>query len=157
MPDIDNEPIFKSDAGDVPLPSFISQPNGYNPTENLKSQDIGLAISGEMVKAILIPEEVELFYPNYILDFTNAKTLRMHQVKALDTLIHPEGDVAIYAKLPNGLERLGMGLSSILDVILLTGMQSIFGNQCTVYKDVERGKPSRPLSHRNIMELRLNL
>lgn len=160
MPD-EKENLFATDSTSVIIPSpSLSGADGTDATPNgvdLKSQDIKEAIGGEYVKSIIIPEDLDIIVPNYVIDFTSLKSLRVHQVKALDTLINPDGDVAIYLNLPKGLVKLGMGLGYKLDRILPIGIQSIFEKQCKLYKDVQRGKPLQAISRQNLSERRLNI
>ena len=135
----------------------LLNPNSVYAGTNLISHGVEEAISGSTVKSILIPETLDLTIPNYVLDFRKATKLRQHQVKALTSIIADDGDTAIYVVLPNGMEKLGMGIGSSLDRVLPAGVQSIFGSACTLFQNVERGKPLRELKQQDINKLRLRL
>lgn len=149
-----------ADNGQVPIkPSVSTEPTDTNSGQelNLMSKGIEKAICGETVKSLMIPEDFELIYPNFVLDFRKAKTLRKHQIHALTTIVCDEGDTAIYVILNNGTEKLGMGVGSLLNKILPIGLQSIFGDACILYQDVERDKQLREIRRQDISKIRLEL
>lgn len=124
---------------------------------NLISRGVEEAISGSMVKSILIPETLELMTPNYVLDFRKAERLRKHQIMALSSIIDDDGDTAIYVCLNNGMEKLGMGVGVSLERVLPAGVQSVFGDACVLYQDVERNKPLREIKRQDVNKIRLRI
>lgn len=131
--------------------------NSVSQGVNLISQGVEDALKGDMVKSILIPETMDLMVPNYVMDFRKARKLKKYQVKALTSILADDGDTAIYVCLNNGLEKLGMGIGARLDRVLPAGIQSIFGNDCVLYQDVERGKPLREIKQQDVNKVRLRL
>lgn len=158
-----------ADNGVNPVLPTIPMPNAANnnkeavenekkPAEmSLKTEGLKEAISGEFVKTLLIPENMTIDSPNYVLDFRHAKTLRKHQIEVLATLLSDCGDVYIYVCVPNGLDKIGMGESTILDEMLQPGIESVFGESCRIYKDVAPGEPLREVKKLDPGSLRLNL
>ena len=141
-----------------------SNPNGEKVNVNSLSDGVSLishgveeALKGDMVKSLLIPETMDLLVPNYVMDFRKVKKLKKYQVKALTSIIAEDGDTAIYVCLSNGLEKLGMGIGARLDRVLPAGVQSIFGDECMLYQDVEKGKPLREVKQQDVNKVRLRL
>lgn len=144
------------DDGSTPIQPTIEQ-SELDKNYSLKSKGIEEAISHEYVKTLMIPENLSIDLPNYVLDFRQAKTLRKHQIHILTTLIREDGDTNIYVCLSNGMEKLGMGVGSLLDTILLPGIQSVFGESCKLYKDVKPNSPITELKQQDPKSIRLEL
>ena len=145
-----------SDNGKDPLIPVVPQGNSVD--DKLISKDISEAILGEYVKSIIIPESLDIVVPNYVLDFRGTEALRKHEVESLACLVDDEdGDIAIYACLGNGLVSLGMGVSTRIERILPVYVQSLFGNSCRLYRDIERGKPLQEIKRHDVSKLRLRL
>lgn len=138
---------------DGELLSSHSVSNGHS----LISSGVEEAIKGDTVKSIIIPETVDLLLPNYVLDFRKASIIKKHQVNALVSMLTDEGDCAIYFYLPNGLERVGMAIGSVMDRVLPAGVQSIFGGACKLYQDVEKDKPLKEIKQQDISKIRLRI
>lgn len=148
--------LFGND-GRVPIKPSIDH-DELNKNLSLKSNGIEDAIaSSEYVKTLMIPENLNIELPNYVLDFRKAKVLRKHQIHTLTTLIRDDGDTNIYVCLTNGMEKIGMGVGSILDTILLPGIQSVFGDACKLYKDVRPNYPVVELKQQDPKSIRLDL
>lgn len=158
-----------SDNGKVPeLPSIdenqhinedgkIENKNSIHNGANLISHGVEEALKGDVVKSILIPEALDLTLPNYLIDFRNISKIRRHQVIALDDMLSDDGDTAIYVFLKNGMTKLGMSDSSRIDDIILAGVKSIFGKDCLLFQNVERGKPLRELKQKDVNKIRLRI
>ena len=145
-----------ADDGTAPLIPDTNTAN-CDDTKHLISEGLSKAIGGEVVKSLMIPENLEIYTPNYVLDFREAKILRKHQISILTTLVRDDGDTHIYVCLANGMEKIGMGVGSILDSILQPGLESIFGKACKLYKDVEIGKPVYEVTSSDHSTIRLDL
>lgn len=156
-PNKNNEISIFSDNGEKAVIPSAESLGKSEDSLNLKSDGIEKAILGETVKSLMIPESFELLLPNYVLDFREAKSLRKHQIQALATLVVDDGDINIYVCLGNGMEKLGTGYSWKLDDIIVPGMQSIFGDQCRVYHNVERDKPVQELKVFDPTAIRLDI
>lgn len=128
------------------------------PNNELISEGLERAIRGETVKSLMIPEDMEVALPNYVIDISQVETLREVQMEALDTLLHPNGDTAIYAYTTGGLIRLGFGVASILDRILSISIKNLFaGTKCFIYKDFVPGEPLTIISEKDITTMRLSI
>ena len=137
-------------------PNRQSEPED-TPQMDLKTHGLKDAISGDIVKTLLIPEDAQMRLPNYVLDFRHAKTIRRHQIDTLATFLSDYGDTYIYICVPNGLDKIGMGESRILDNMLQSGISSVFGNSCTIYKNVQPGEPLVELKAFDPTTVRLEL
>ena len=124
---------------------------------SLISVGVEEAISGEMVKSVIIPETLDIGLPNYVLDFRGARNVRDHCLNALEGMLTDDGDTHIYIWLDKSLSRVGMGIGSSLDRILAPGMQSMFGGMCRIYQDAETGKPVREIKQQDPSKIRLRL
>lgn len=167
--------LFADDSQDFQMPSLANEINSGELTDeeieaklmgdnqHLVTQGVEKAILGDTVKSLLIPEDTEIYLPNFVLDFSEATQLRQHQVEALDSLITVSGDTAVYIYINSGMQKLGMTNGSDIESILPVAIMSIFGDKehkncvCKLYKDVERGKPIRELKEADITTIRLKL
>lgn len=148
--------LFSDDGQSPTLPSSNIQSSSkeLNP---IKPDDLEGALKGDTVKSLLIPETLDLVLPNYVLDFRKAGKLRKHQISALATMLSEDGDVAIYVSLPDGIDQIGMAISTTIDRVLPAGITSIFGDNCTLYKDVQRGQPLMEIKQNDVKSVRLQL
>lgn len=124
---------------------------------SLISKGVEEAISGDMVKSVIIPETLDISLPNYVLDFRGARNVRDHCLSALEGMLTDDGDTHIYIWLESTLSRVGMGIGRSLDRILAPGMQSLFGEMCRIYQDAETGKPVREIKQQDPSKIRLRL
>lgn len=124
---------------------------------NLISHGVVDAISGEVVKSVLIPEDTGIIQPNYVIDLTDIKDVEPLQIVALDSLVHEDGDVALYLYITGGIQKIGMGYSWMLDKILVTAMNNVFGEECRVYRDFTPGEPVEVIDGKNITNLKLTI
>lgn len=158
--------LFDDDASNPVLP-FIKGVDGITSEEvkkqldmesDLVSSSIKKAISGEVVKSLLINEDAMVMLPNYVIDFTNVKEMYGYQLDGLDSLLNPDGDtwIYIYTK-AGGLVKLGCGKSEILDRILTIAVANLFDSKCKVYRDFENGKKLNVVSEKDITTMKLNL
>ena len=131
--------------------------------QHLVTHGVEDAISGETVKALLIPEETDIYLPNFVLDFSEATLLRKHQIACIDSFIVETGDTALYIYIKGAMNKVGMIDGAQAEAILPTCVAAVFGDkdhkncQCKLYKDVERGKPVNEISEADISTLRLKI
>lgn len=130
---------------------------GLKSGSELISEGLDRAILGDTVKSMMIPEDLNIAIPNYVIDFTSLDELYEFQMEAIDALLHPDGDVTIYAYTRAGLAKLGRGLSSILDRILTLAISNLFEGKCTIYKDFIPGEPLKTVSEKDITTMRLSI
>lgn len=148
--------LLPDDGKKPPMP-LMNAPDSEE-INKLKSQDIKEAIGGEYVKQVQIPSDVEMFVPNYVIDFRKMKTVHNSQIEAIQGIIVDDGDVAIYAWLGNGLVKLGMAIDSKISSILPAGVQSIFDKKCRLYQDLAPGKKVKDITaSQDISKIRLDL
>lgn len=124
---------------------------------DLISEGLDRAILGDTVKSMMIPEDIEIAVPNYVIDFTALEELFEFQMEAIDALLHPEGDITLYAYTKAGLAKLGRGMSSILDRILPVAISNLFDSQCKIYKDFVPGEALKMVSEKDITTMRLSI
>lgn len=150
--------LFDTGANEMVMPGVNKLDTKDNKEEvNLVSEGIERAITGDTVKSLMIPEDLEISLPNYILDLCNVDPLYEFQAQGIDALLHPDGDTTIYAYTPSGLVKLARGLSDILDRILTISIANLFNGQAIIYKDFEPGKPLSIISDKDITTMRLGL
>ena len=147
--------LFDTGSSEVVMPSIKN--TEVNTEVNLISEGLERAIKGETVKSLMIPEDMEVSLPNYVIDLCNVEPLYEFQAQGIDALLHPDGDTTIYANTPTGLVKLARGLSDILDRILAIAIANLFNNQAVIYKDFEPGKPLKLVSNKDITTMRLSI
>lgn len=154
--------LFSADNVDVILPGATQ--NGQEGSaekidkmQELMSEDIGKVIQGNVVKSILIPEESSIEQPNYVIDFSEVEEIDEIQIKALDALLNESGDVAVYAYIKGGIQKLGDAYDFILNRILLSSLANLFNNRCKVYKNFVPGEPVKQLKYKDISNMRLSI
>lgn len=123
----------------------------------LISEGLDRAISGDTVRKMMIAEDTNIAIPNYVIDFTNIDEMFEFQMEAMDALLHPDGEVTIYAYTRTGLAKLGRGLSSILDRILPLAISNLFADKCKIYKDFNIGEIPKVVSDKDITTMRLSI
>ena len=149
-------PLFDQgiDDGVITSDELRKQLNG---TESLKSVGLERAISGDTVKSVMIPEDVNILIPNYVIDISKVKEVQDCQSYGIDALVSSDGDTVLYYYTKEGLARIGYGKSRTLDRILAIVVRRLFGSECKVYKDLEVGKPLKLVSRGDATTLRLDL
>lgn len=130
---------------------------GLKSGADLISEGLDRAILGDTVKSMMIPEDVEIAVPNYVIDFTKLDELFEFQMEAIDALLHPDGDITLYAYTRAGLAKLGRGLSSTLDRILPIAIGNLFESNCVIYKDFVPGEELKIVSEKDITTMRLSI
>lgn len=130
---------------------------GLKTGADLVSEGLERAIGGETVKAMMIPEDTEIALPNYVIDFSSLGEIYDFQMEALDALLHPDGDVILYAYTKGGLAKLGRGQSSVLDRIITLSIANLFASRCNIYKDFQPGEPLKLVSEKDITTMRLSI
>ena len=152
-------PVIPVVAPKVKLSTGDEEYNQHSVSHGVSLISVGVeeAISGEMVKSVIIPETLEMCIPNYVLDFRGARNVRDHCLMALEGMLTDDGDTHIYIWLDKSLSRVGMGIGSSLDRILAPGMTSLFGDMCRIYQDAETGKPVKEIRQHDPSKIRLRL
>lgn len=155
--------LFKDDSPVVAMPN-ISDEEVELQNKELESKDITEAISGKMVKTILVPEEAVIEEQNYIFDFSNTESITIYKREALKTTLNPhagsdpERDVAIYLHNSSGkLLKIGYGDKYELERLIPLLKSYIFGDEIRIYKNFKKGCNVVEVKKRDITQLRLNL
>ena len=147
--------LFNTDQSKVVLPSLD---NGTNGTDNLISESIDGAISGEKVKTLLLKEDTDIAALNYIFDFTDLPVIEVMQKEALRALTSKYGDVQLYLYRKNqGLTAFGMGEKYRLERMIPIVKEAVFDNQIKIYKNFRRGEQPFEVNNKDITKMRLNL
>lgn len=156
---MDNESIdlFGDDGTNIQLPSTDETEKENILDISKTSDEIDNAISGQVVKQVLISEESEFIVPNYLIDLSSVEEFFPIQMTALKSLIHPDGDTAVYIALGKDTVKLGMGLSMALDRIVLQAVINVFGADCGVYRNFEPGAENVRMTAATIGHLRLSI
>lgn len=152
---MDGFKIFDSDPEKPILPDEVNTNN--NDIEDLKSQCIEDAITGEVVKSVLLEVENSIVIPNYVIDMSELKEIEPIQVNALDSLLNENGDVVIYIYLNGNLQKIGMANSWVIHRIIVPAISTIFNNKCKIYKDFQVGKELNIINTKSIAHLRLSI
>lgn len=126
--------------------------------ENLISEGVEEAIKGTTVKSMILKEDDSIELPNFTLDISLVESMSQLQMEALDSLLHPDGNTAIYILSDKvGLVKLGMGLNGMLNKILPRVVYNVIGEECKIYGNFETGKPAKIISDSNIITKRMNI
>lgn len=125
--------------------------------ESSSSQDVSKAISSDVVPSRIIQETNRIYLPNYMLKFTSMENLSKFAVIALNTFIKEDGETPLYLMVNGELIELGRGYKDNMDKLLFTGVKSLFGDMCTVYKDIEAGKQPKKASDIDTDSIRLHI
>lgn len=144
--------IFNITDDSVVLPSGDTINNEY-----LISDGLDQAISGDTVKSIMIPEEINILLPNYVIDFSNIKEIYEFQALALDSFIREEGDATIYINTKTGITKLGHSDLDTLDKVLVTALSVLFNGECMVYRNYIPNKELQPVYKTDNNNIRLGL
>ena len=137
---------------DVVIPS-IEQSD----SEKLKSEGIGDAISGDVVKSMIIPEDTDIILPNYVIDFSNIKEVFEIQIVALGAMLNENGDTALYIYNNGEMQRLGMAFGEVLNRVLVSSVDNLFNGECILYKNVKVGEKAKVVKSNDITKLRLSI
>lgn len=137
---------------DVVIPS-IEQSD----SEKLKSEGIGDAISGDVVKSMIIPEDTDIILPNYVIDFSNIKEVFEIQIVALGAMLNENGDTALYIYNNGEMQRLGMAFGEVLNRVLISSVNNLFNGECVLYKNVKVGEKAKVVKSNDITKLRLSI
>ena len=137
---------------DVVIPS-IEQSD----SEKLKSEGIGDAISGDVVKSMIIPEDTDIILPNYVIDFSNIKEVFEIQIVALGAMLNENGDTALYIYNKGEMQRLGMAFGEVLNRVLVSSADNLFNGECILYKNVKVGEKAKVVKSNDITKLRLSI
>lgn len=151
-----NISLFDTPEDEFKMPSEMSEEDKKE-QDKLISDNIGDAILGKEVKVIILPEEVEIQYPNYVLDFTNCPEITIFQKEALTNLMSKDGDTALYLYNQKALTRFGYGLQYKLENLMILTKKHIFGDAIRIYRNVKKGEPIDEVITRDISRQRLNL
>lgn len=125
--------LFSDDGTNVQLPS-INESDGIIENSTSK-EEVDNAISGEIVKQVLISEESDFITPNYLIDLSSVEEVVEIQMIALKSLVHTDGDTCIYLALEKDTVRLGNGIGDVLDRIIVSAVENVFGEECGVYRN----------------------
>lgn len=147
--------LFDAPSDQLVMPG-TNQPDLAKQAELTKSE-IDNAIYGREVKVIVLPEEANIEYPNYVIDLTDISEITVFQKASLQNLLSKHGDTAIYFYLGKKFTRVGYGMAYKLENLLALTKKHIFGDEIKVYRNVERDKPVDEIVSRDVTRLRLNL
>ena len=147
--------LFDAPSDQLVLPG-VNKPDLAKQAELTKSE-IDNAIYGREVKVIVLPEEANIEYPNYVIDLTDISEITVFQKASLQNLLSKHGDTAIYFYLGKKFTRVGYGMAYKLENLLALTKKHIFGDEIKVYRNVERDKPVDEIVSRDVTRLRLNL
>ena len=153
--DKDELEIFSDDGKNPKLPSISKEK--YNENSSLKSEGTEDAISGKSVKTVIIKEDSDIEYPNYVLDFSNVESINVIQKSALKSLISDRGDTAIYLYKKDAIVKIGSGIGEILSTLINIINQSTMNGEISVYKDVIPGKEIEEIKGKDITKLRMRI
>lgn len=151
-----NISLFDAPEDIVVMPNNFEE-SSKSEQSKLMSNDIAKAIVGNEVKIIVLPEETDIQYPNYVLDFSDCTEITIFQKEALMNLISKDGDTALYLYNKKSLTRFGYGLKYKLENLMILTKKHIFGDNIKIYRDVQRDKPVDEVISRDITRQRLNL
>jgi len=143
------------DDSEMEIPK--QEDNKDNIANKLMTVGIEEALVGDEVKSVLIPDDKSVIKPNYVINISNIKTVEHAQITALDSLLHVDGNVAIYLYMNNKMQKVGMAYSNIVDRLIVVAVNNIFNNDCEIYKDVEVGKKVKMINSKDISYLRLSI
>lgn len=130
---------------------------GKDNGSELMSEGVERAITGDVVKEVLLKEEFGIMVPNYVIDLSNVESVCKIQSMTLDAILDPEGDTAVYIYVSKSLQKLGMGNGDILNRILVPVMKNVFDEKCKVYRDFKEGEPLNIVDGKSISSLRLTI
>lgn len=125
--------------------------------EMLKSEGIERAIKGETVKSIMLPEDLQIDFPNYVIDLSDMETINDFQMKSIDSLLHSQGDLPIYLNTKLGIVKIGKGKTEILDRLLALIVTSLLGPKCKLYKNYVPGEIPKVVSTKDICTMRMRI
>ena len=131
----DNKGMFNTGNEDVVMPSS----DRVEDTKGLMSADISPALLGEKISRIVVPVDKEIEYPNYIIDFTDVKSISYFQKEALRSLCTEFGDCSIYLYLANKLEKIGNGEADSLEILLPIVRNDCFDSKIKIYRNFKLG------------------
>lgn len=124
----------------------------------LMSEGVDDALKGDTVKSMILKENDDIELPNFTLDMSNVESVGQLQMEALDALLHPDGNTALYILNKKiGLVKLGMGLNGMLNKVLPRVVYNVFGPECKIYGDFEIGKKAKLITDSNITTKRMNI
>lgn len=129
-----------------------------NSTDLLKSKGVVDALKGDTVDSVIIEKTNEIIKPNFVIDLEKVKiNPTIITAQALDGMIHPEGNVAIYFLYDGRLTLRGMGLSGVLNRLLPRVVYNILGPKAKLYGDFELGGKVKLINESNILTKRMNI
>ena len=124
----------------------------------LMSEGVEDAIEGQTVKSMLLKENENIDLPNFVLDLSNLDGINKLQMIGLSSLLHPDGNTAIYVyNKGKGLFKLGDGLNGLLNKILPRVVYNVLGQECKIYGDYQIGKKAKLITDSNITTKRMNI
>lgn len=126
-------------------------------TTDIISKGIEKALSGETVKSVLIPEDISIVQPNYVIDLSKLTEIDPIQAMALDAILNEDGDMAVYIYTPGELEKIGMGYSWMLNRIIVSAIGNVFDNKCLIYRNYAVDRELEIVDSKNIVHLRLSI
>lgn len=148
--------LFSPDTESLVMPSISDEV--LRKQKELQSEDISEAISGSVIKTLILPEDLEIPPFNYIFDFTQIETISIFQKNALKALVTKDGDTPLYLYNKKGMLLFGHGRKQDLERLLPSFRQFIFGEELRIYKDVAPNKEVTEVSDvKDITKLRLNI
>lgn len=153
--EVDKIDIFSDDGKAPEMPSINKEQSGEEST--LKSEGTEDAISGVSVKTVLIKEDSDIEYPNYILDFSNVGSVNVIQKSALKSLISEDGDTSIYLYNKDAIVKIGSGIGETLSTLINIINQSTMNGEVAVYKDVIPGEEIEEIHGKDITKLRMRI
>lgn len=136
---------------------FPEETGGDEDSKDLIIEGVEDAITKDTIHPILIPDDIDIRQPNYVIDMSNIKEIDKIQVTAIDAMLNEDGEVAVYIYIGGEIKKMGMGYSNVLDRLIAIAVRNILGDEAEVYKDYVVGEDAKVIDDRDITHLRLNI
>ena len=160
--------IFDSPADEITLPGETLRINDVEISEEdikkklrlateLISDGVEKAISGDMVKSVLLPEDLDIMQPNYVIDLTHVGDIESIQAMALDAILDEDGDMAVYLYKTGSIQKVGVAHSWLLNRVIVSAMKNVFGDKCLIYRNYSPDKEVEIIDSKDLTHLRLSI
>lgn len=149
--------LFDTKNDDIVLP----EDETFSHNQELMSEGVKSAISGEYVKEILVPEDDTMRLPNYVIDLREVLELTPNQLAVFSSLLtyNPEDtpDTYIYLYAARGVFQIGLARSDKIGSNIALIIEKTIGSEAKVYKDWTESKPGELIKTNDITKIRLNI
>lgn len=160
--------IFDSPSDEITLPgqmlkideAEISEETikkSLKSTSELMSVGVEKAISGSEVKSVMLPEDIDIIQPNYVIDLSDVGDVEAIQVMALDSILDEDGDMGLYIYKKGSIQKAGMGHGWLLNRVIVSAMKNVFGDKCLIYRNYSPDKEVEVIDGKDLAHLRLSI